>query len=62
MTGPLIATALNVYWNMTPILGSNTLFTKPALAATTTIHKLDICDASILPSSLLGAMAKTLNV
>ncbi|KAF7908494.1 uncharacterized protein EAF01_004249 [Botrytis porri] len=41
---------------MTPILGSSTLFTTPALA--TTIHKLEICDASILPPSLLEAMAK----
>ncbi|KAF5872926.1 putative nrps-like enzyme protein [Botrytis fragariae] len=56
MTGLLIATALNVYWNMTPILGSSALFTTPALVAT--IHKLDICDASILPPSLLEAMAK----
>ncbi|TGO32047.1 hypothetical protein BHYA_0361g00020 [Botrytis hyacinthi] len=60
MTGLLIATALNVYWDMTPMLGSSTLLTTPALAAT--IYKLDICDASILPPSLLEAMAKPLNI
>ncbi|TGO75704.1 hypothetical protein BELL_0197g00110 [Botrytis elliptica] len=41
---------------MTPISGSSTLFITLALAAA--IHKLDICDASILQPSLFEAMAK----
>jgi len=57
MTGLLCLTALNVYWNMPAILGPATVFPSPALI--TSIHALDICEASILPPSLLEQLAKS---
>jgi len=57
MTGLLLVTALNVYWDMPSILPPANVLLTPALIAS--IHKLELCRATILPPSLAEELAKT---
>jgi acyl-coenzyme A synthetase/AMP-(fatty) acid ligase len=56
MIGTLCLTALNVYWNMPPILGPCDTIPTAELAAR--IHELNICQASILSPALLQEMVE----
>lgn len=57
MIGTLCVTALNIYWNMPPILGPCDTIPTAELAAR--IHELEICKASILSPALLQEMTKS---
>ena len=57
MIGTLCVTALNVYWNMPPILGPCDTIPTAELAAR--VHELEICQASILSPALLQEMVKS---
>ena len=56
MVGLLTTIALNVYWNMTPILGPSR--SVPSAEVIDKYHNLDICDGTILAPGMMEEIAK----
>ena len=54
MVGIHILTAVSIYWNMPPILGPT-----PSAEVAHKIHALPLCQASLLPPSILEELAKS---